>query len=265
MLLLRKILMQFIFPPGVIIIAILLLYFLLIYRKKKIATIFTVFLATLLFLLSSWLGELLFLKPLEDKYIFNSGISRDSVNFAHPVIVVLAGDLVTGSLLAGAGNAEVGEITLVRLLGAYFLYQKMECPILVSGGTVPGFAGNIPAADSMKQLLVDLGISAEDILKETQSSTTVENASFTLDLIRRYGFQEVILVTSAVHMPRAMFAFQNDDIVIFPAPVGFLYENIQPGIINLLPNSSSWGHNLRALHEWIGLLYYRIFKGNPSL
>jgi uncharacterized SAM-binding protein YcdF (DUF218 family) len=258
MLLLRKIFMQFIFPPGIIIIAILLLYFLLIYRKKKIATIFTVFLVTLLFLLSSWLGEHLFLKPLEDKYILNSDIFRDRVNFSHPLIVVLAGDLVTGSLSAGVGNAEVGEITLVRLLGAYFLYKKMECPILVSGGTVPGFAGNIPAADSMKQLLVDLGIPAEDIIKETQSSTTLENASFTMGLIRRYGFQEVILVTSAVHMPRAMFAFQNDDILIFPAPVDFLYENIHPGILNLLPNRSSWEHNLRALHEWIGLFYYKL-------
>ncbi len=258
--LLRKIVMQWILPPGLIIIAILLLYFLLILRKKKIAFIFTMFLVIFLFLFSSWVGEYLLLRPLEKRYIVNLNIFKDILPLNHPVIVVLAGDLVTGSFsaIANNNNAEVGEITQARLMGAYFLYQKIKCPILVSGGTVPGVGGDIPAAITMGRFLRDLGIPEVDIIEEDQSSTTLENAKFILDLIRRYGFQEVFLVTSAVHMPRAMLAFQYDNITIIPFPVNFLYENIQPGILDLLPNRSSWEHNLRALHEWIGLLYYKI-------
>ncbi|MBP8718016.1 MAG: YdcF family protein, partial [Candidatus Atribacteria bacterium] len=87
---------------------------------------------------------------------------------------------------------------------------------------------------------------------------TFENATFTMDMIRKQDFKEVILVTSAIHMPRAMFAFQNSDIPVIPYPVNFLYENISPGLLNIFPNRSSWEHNLRALHEWVGLLYYKL-------
>jgi len=254
----RKILISWLFPPGIIIIAILLLSLLFIFNKKKIATFLTLFLIAILFLLSSWLGEYILVKPLEDDYIFSPPILSDNYNLSNPIIVVLAGDMVNGSFKASEGNAEIGEVTLSRLVGAYFLYLKINCPFLVSGGTVPGFSGDIPAADVMQQFLIDLGVPEEDIYTETQSRSTIENATFTMDMIRKQNFQEVILVTSAIHMPRAMFAFQNSDIPVIPYPVNFLYENISPGLLNIFPNRSSWEHNLRALHEWVGLLYYKL-------
>ena len=258
LLLWRKILMQWFLPPGIIIIAILVLYFLLILKKKNIATIFMLFLIPFMFLFSSWLGECLFLRPLEDKFIQNEDLLKNSNELVNPIIVVLSGDSINRSLLTEEDNVEVGEITLARLIGAYFLYKEMGFPILVSGGTIPNIDGNTPAANTMKELLVKLGIPEEDVLIEGNSSTTLENAIFTMELIKKYNFQEVILVTSSVHMPRAMLAFKNLDVMIVPAPVNFLYEDMKPGILDILPNRGSWEHNLRALHEWIGLLYYKI-------
>ena len=250
--------MQWFLPPGVIIIAILLLYILLIFKKKKIATLFMLFLVFFLFLFSSWFGEYLFLRPLEERYILNRDISKESMNLTNPVIVVLSGDSITGSLLTGEENAEVGEITLARLMGAFFIYKETGSPILVSGGTIPGSGENIPAAGIMKEFLVRMEIPEENVLIEGNSSTTLENAIFTMELIKKYNFHEVILVTSAVHMPRAMLAFQNRDVKVVAAPVNFLYKVIQPDTLDIFPNRSSWEHNLRALHEWIGLLYYKI-------
>ena len=108
--------MQWFLPPGIIIIAILLLYILLIFKKKKIATFFVLFLVSFLFLFSYWFGEYLFLRPLEERYILNRDISKESMNLANPVIVVLSGDSITGSLLTGEENDEVGEITMARLM-----------------------------------------------------------------------------------------------------------------------------------------------------
>ncbi|HNR65205.1 MAG TPA: YdcF family protein [Atribacterota bacterium] len=260
LLLWRKILMQWIFPPGIIIIAILLLYFLLILRKKKAATIFLIFIVSLLFIFGSWFGEYLFLRPLEEKFILDSDLSGENISLKQPIIVVLSGDSSSGSLLTDECVSEVGEITLARLVGAYLLYKKIECPILVSGGIIPGIGEVTPAASIMGEVLMELGVTAENILKESKSSTTLENAEFTLNILTRLPFQEVILVTSAVHMPRAMLAFQNDVVTILPAPVNFLYEDKSPGVLDIFPNRSSWEHNLRAIHEWIGLIYYKIIK-----
>lgn len=256
----RGVLVQLIFPPGIIIIAILLFYILLVYKKKKIATFFMLFLVSFLLLFSSWMGEYLFLRPLEERYMVNKGIFKERMNFSNPVIVVLSGDSIIRGSLTEEVNTEVGEITLARLIGAYFLYKDIGCPIIVSGGIIPGVGDNISAASAMKELLVRLGVPEENILTEGRSTTTLENAIFTMDLIEKYNYQEAILVTSAVHMPRAILAFKNRGVAISPVPVNFLYKNIQPDILDILPNRSSWEHNLRALHEWVGLFYYRIIN-----
>ncbi len=257
----RKILMQWIFPPGIIIIAIFLLYVLLILRKKKAATILLIFLVSLLFILGTWFGEYLFLRPLEEKFILNPDLSGDNISLKQPIIVVLSGDSSSGNLLTDECVSEVGEISLARLIGAYLLYKKIECPILVSGGVIPGIGEVTPAASIMEEVLMELGVPAENILRESKSSTTLENAVFTLNMLTGFSFQEVILVTSAVHMPRAILAFQNDVLTILPAPVNFLYEDKSPGVLDIFPNRRSWEHNLRAIHEWIGLIYYKIIKG----
>lgn len=256
--LLQKILVQGIFPPGIIIILIILLYALLIFQKKKIATILTLFLVISLFLLGSWYGEYFLLRPLENKYTSGANIAGYLFNLSKPIIVVLSGNGNNVNQSTGSNNGEVGEITQSRLLGAYFLYQETHFPVLVSGGIAPGCSGDIASADQMERFLVKLGIPVQDIMKENRSGTTMENAIFVLDLMRTHHFEQAILVTSAVHMTRAMLAFQNDSIKVIPAPVNFLYENINPGILATLPNRSSWEHNLRALHEWAGIIYYKM-------
>lgn len=263
--LLRKIFMQWMFPPGIIIIAFMLLYFLLILRKKKIATFFMVFFVLILFLLSSWLGEYILLRPLEKRYLFNLDLSVDNPGFINPIIVVLSGDSGNRNILNSEINSDIGEITLSRLMGAFLFFKKFNYPILVSGGIAPDQNEEIPSAIAMKQLLVELGVPENNIITETQSRTTLENAIYTLDYVARSGYQEVLLVTSALHMPRAMLVFANARINIIPIPVNFLFNNEKPGILSIIPNRSSWEHNLRAWHEWIGLFYYKIIGGRLAV
>jgi len=248
-LLLRKIMMQFVFPPGSIILAVLLIYLLFLFNRKRLATCLTIFLVFFLFLFSSWLGEYILLRPLEDDYSALQEISNDKLNLSHPVMVVLGGGLIEDSLAEKTGKTEIG----------YGIYKKIKCPIWVSGGTVPGSGGETTSADVMEQVLLELGIPPGDIYKEGQSRTTFENAVLTLEEIKQQGYQEMILVTSAVHMRRSVRSFENDEVMIIPAPVNYLFENARAGILNILPNGISWDHNSRALHEWVGLLYYRLF------
>lgn len=260
-LLLRKIMMQLIFPPGGIIIAIFIIFLLFLFNRKKLATFLTILLIFFLFLFSSWFGEYILLRPLEDDYstLQEIEISNDNLKFSNPVIVVLGGGLVEDSLAEKTGKTEIGEVTLARLYGAYVIYQEIQCPIWVSGGSVPGYSGDVPSAEIMEEVLIKIGVPPDDIFQENESRTTFENAILTIENIKQQGYQEVILVTSALHMRRSVQSFENNEVTIIPAPVNYLFENTQPGLLNIFPNRFSWDYNLRAFHEWIGLLYYKIF------
>ena len=96
LLLIRKIIMQFLFPPGVVVVALLLILFL--FKRKKLATCFTILLVFFLLVFSSWIGEYFLLRPLEDDYHSLQGILSDDLNLSNPIIVVLGGDVVEDSL-----------------------------------------------------------------------------------------------------------------------------------------------------------------------
>ncbi len=254
-LLIRKIFMQLIFPPGGIILALLVIIIFLIFNKKKLASIVSFLLIAFLLFLSSWWGEYFLVKPLEDDYPFLQKETLETISLTNPLIVVLGGAVVEKSL---SGKTEIGNTTLSRLYGAYQIYQEITCPIWVSGGNVPGYSADTPASKIMLEILISLGIPADDIFIEDQSRTTMENALFALEEIKKQGYQEIILVTSATHMHRSVHSFENEEIKIIPAPVDYAFENTTPKILNILPNRYSWNNNLNALHEWIGLLYYKI-------
>ena len=252
--------MQWIFPPGGVIITVLLIFLFFHLGRKKIAACLTVCFLFFLFLFSTWFGEYILLRPLEDDYISFPAMSFDNSEFSKPIIVVLGGGLVENSLAESTGGTEIGEITLSRIYGAYRIYKILECPLWVSGGNVPGYSGDKPATDIMEQVLIELGVPLLVVYKESQSRTTLENAEFTLDELKQKGYQEIILVTSAVHMRRSVQVFENDVIRIIPAPVNYLFENSKPGILKIISNRFSWDYNLRALHEWVGLFYYKLLN-----
>ncbi|MFW6135180.1 MAG: YdcF family protein [Elusimicrobiota bacterium] len=256
--------MQLIFPPGGIILAIFLIFLLFLFNKKKLATFFAILLIFFLFLFSSWFGEYILLRPLEDDYSTLQKILNNKLNLSNPVIVVLGGGLIENSLAEKTGKPEIGEVTLARLYGAYGIYREIQCPIWVSGGSVPGYSGNVSSAEIMEEVLIKMGVSPNNVFQESESRTTYENAIFTIEEIRKQGYQEVILVTSALHMRRSVQSFESNKVTIIPAPVNYLFENTKPGLLNILPNRFSFEHNLRALHEWIGLLYYKIFYSSAS-
>lgn len=90
--------------------------------------------------------------------------------------------------------------------------------------------------------------------KEGESRTTWENAVYSIKLLKSQGFERIILITDAVHMKRSVVSFQDRGVEVVPYPSGYLYG--APSLTDWLPNSGSLNNNLRALHEWAGLVYY---------
>jgi lysophospholipase L1-like esterase len=78
--------------------------------------------------------------------------------------------------------------------------------ILVTGGFPKGTPCSV--ADSMRRLLVQLGVPADRIDVETAARSTWDNARFSDPILRRQGVTRIVLVTDMLHMRRAEACFR---------------------------------------------------------
>ena len=91
---------------------------------------------------------------------------------------------------------------------------------------------------------------------EPASLNTYENIQFSKSLLDRNG-AEVWLVTSALHMPRAMAVARKMGVPAVAYPCDFRAEE-RPHWRLWLPSNAGPAMLEEALHEWLGLLYYRL-------
>jgi uncharacterized SAM-binding protein YcdF (DUF218 family) len=106
------------------------------------------------------------------------------------------------------------------------------------------------------------------ILEESASRNSHENAAYTSRLLLAHNLHRILLVTSAMAMPRALAAFRHQGIDAIAAPTDFtsgLGEDSMGGLselevdaLELLPNSFSLEESSAALHEYMGLALYRL-------
>lgn len=61
----------------------------------------------------------------------------------------------------------------------------------------------------MRDLARLAGTPEDRILIETQASTTFQNARRSADIMRRHGWTRAVVVTDAMHIPRALLAFRG--------------------------------------------------------
>lgn len=181
------------------------------------------------------------------------------------VIVVLGGG--TESSDAPRPMTEVNSAG-DRVLYAAKLYHDGAAPvILVSGGNLEfSNARGATPAEEMTELLILTGVPEGAIWQQSNSQNTYEDAVYSAEILAENDISEVILVTSAMHMPRSKALFEQQGIQIIPAPVDFTITDqnwqstFRPGfdsfLIYLLPNASSLGLTTNVLKEYFGLLVY---------
>jgi uncharacterized SAM-binding protein YcdF (DUF218 family) len=155
-----------------------------------------------------------------------------------------------------------------RVLYAAKLYHDGAAPfILASGGNLDfNTARGATPAEEMTELLLLTGVPADSILQQEQSQNTYEDALYSAEILADRGITEIILVTSAMHMPRSRALFEEQGIDVIAAPVDFTItemnwqSNFKPEpeifLINLLPNASSLGLTTNVLKEYIGMFVY---------
>ena len=146
-----------------------------------------------------------------------------------------------------------------RVWHAARLYHAGKAPLVIlSGGKVVLNMELASQAETMKLFLVDLGVPESAILLEENSNNTYENALFSSQMLSALGLDSVLLVTSALHMRRALSASKAAGINAVPVATDFEAYPPEANLLSWLPSSGALNRSTLALHEWLGLLAYRI-------
>lgn len=146
------------------------------------------------------------------------------------------------------------EAAVDRVWHAAHLFRAGKAPrILVTGGNLPWAGIEQPEATVMAQLLEELGVPTTALVLEGHSRTTEQNRDNSLPILHQLGVKRILLVTSALHMPRAMRLFEATDLTVIPAPAdfeGFDRANAHP--LRWLPDAQALADSSRAYKEYLG-------------
>lgn len=214
-------------------------------------------LVSLLLMLTSPLVAHILVATLEGEHL-PSGLPGP---IANGTIVALGGGLRdSGSLRPSVELTE--ESMRQTACGADLYHHGITPSLLVTGGDARVFGSGPVEAAVMKEWAIRLGIPSDAIVTETQARTTYENAIRTKDLLGDRA--SIILVTSAIHMPRAAALFRAQGFDVLPYPCGFHERNrVAEGwdtisIFDVLPATWAFREISEAIEELAGIAVYRL-------
>ena len=248
---LTKLLTPFVLPPGIFLVVGLTGLLLGRRYRRTGVTLVAVSLISLWVLSTPMVGAAL-LRKLEIYPVAD----RAEIQAAQAV-VVLGGGRRTAAV--EYGGDVVGDRSLERLRYAAWLHRRTGLPLLVSGGRV---LTRGPSEASLMKTTLEEEFGVPVRWAEETGRNTAENAELSAKILRGDGIERVLLVSHAVHLPRAVPLFESEGLHVTPAPTGFVTP---PGsrhfVFDLLPRASALRMSARALHEYIGDLWYRLRYG----
>jgi uncharacterized SAM-binding protein YcdF (DUF218 family) len=131
--------------------------------------------------------------------------------------------------------------------------------ILISGGNGSLKSSELLEADFLYQEFLAMGVPARHLVVEKQSRNSYESAVAARPILDSLGAtQSCVLVTSALHMRRAMAAFEKAGIRPAPHVANFEVLESKLSIWSFIPNPrllDAWPYLLK---EMVGLAAYRI-------
>ena len=143
----------------------------------------------------------------------------------------------------------------MRVDTAAQLYLAGRAPkVVLSGGALEG---DVSEARGMAHAIRQQGVPENALILENSSRTTYENAALTEDTLKSRGIGKVLLVTSALHMPRAMAAFSKQGVEAIAAPAPPQIVAPTDGSLSLwMPDQRTFDASRSIIKEYAGLFVY---------
>ncbi len=245
--LLKKIISTFIMPINIVIILLILS---ILYFQKRPSTSFKCLISAFLLLVLSSMPVVSdhLMVSIEDNY---EAFTRSSKPVDY--IIVLGGWHQRNDTLPVTNQLSVDSLQrLVEVIRIYKLHP--EAKIITSGHHNTDTVSN---AQKMKMALVLLGLPEQKIITENFPKDTEEEAQL---ISPRVLGSNVVLVTNADHMPRAIKYFQTQGVEPIPAPTGHWVKNINspkswnyyiPSSKKLQQTTVAWYENLGRFVQWL--------------
>jgi uncharacterized SAM-binding protein YcdF (DUF218 family) len=241
-------------PPGSIIIIGCIAFF-CSFAWRKVANFLLVTAIIILYILSIPYTPVELAKPLQIYPAINvDKIYKNNYTDADTAIVVLSGGRYFNAPEYGGDTAST--ISLLRLRYAAKLHQATNLPILISGGA-QSFGAKADA--QLMEEALEQGFQTKAKWLESRSANTWQNANYSVKILKMNHIKRILLVTSAIHMRRSVFAFQNQGIEVIPAPTYFIQQpNLGASIYQLMPNRFAFFTSTQCLYEYLGLIWYYV-------
>lgn len=227
-----------------------------LYRLKflKLSKLLVVLAFVQLFLfgvspISIWLT-----RNLEQQYPI---LEYNDLLYSNIPVVVLGGGHINDSTLSPVNKLHLSSLS--RLVAGIELYKKDTSNIMVFTGY--SSTKSMPAATVLANASVVLGVAQKDTITLISPSNTWEEA---IEFKKRFPkIKKIFLVTSALHMPRAMETFEYQNLNPIAVPTDFLVKREpKKSIYSWFPSWRKLEMTQRALHEYLGIWYYRWIKHN---
>ena len=246
---LKKFITPFLLPPGIVVL-ILVGYGVRCCRRRRYGTGCMILLpGVVLWLLATVPVSSMLMRGLEERVAIPRPLRGD--------VIILLGGGINGSVPDLTGTGTPSEEMSCRILTAVRAQRQLGVPVIVSGGAV--FAGQPAEAPVVRRFLLDLGVPAGQVIVEARSRDTRENARYCREILAGSGFTRPLLVTSAYHMPRALRAFRAVGVTVTPLPAQFATGGDKPSLwVQWLPDANALHRSSQALHEYLGLFWYRL-------
>ena len=233
-------------PPLSLVI--LLAVGLFFYRRRPRLAMSLILVSTCaLYTLSTpWMGGLL-QKSLE----IGPAVRPDALASAEAIVVLGGGRRLNSTEY---GGDTLNSTSLERLRYAAHLQRASGLPLLVTGGKPSG--GSRSEGQIMQQALEnEYGIRPQWV--ETHALTTWDNARLSAPLLRQAGINRIVLITHAWHLRRAAPLFEAQGLTVIPAGTQFSSARVE-SIFDLLPTPAGLRSSAFALHEWLGIVWYKL-------
>jgi uncharacterized SAM-binding protein YcdF (DUF218 family) len=175
--------------------------------------------------------------PLENRFAF----SQPKAHVPPDGIIVLGGD-------TGAG------IRALAVLSQNFPNARL---------TLSGYGEITDSGEHPLKRFARLGGDPARVNMETRSRTTAENALYSAALLKPKRSERWLLLTSALHMPRAVGCFRAAGFQVEPYPMEFRMP-LHP-FAAFAPGSEALTLLDKAAKEWIGLVAYRLMGKTDAL
>lgn len=189
------------------------------------------------------------IRPLEERFARPATMPRDVST------IIMLGGATSGRVSTRRQVAELTEAgdRLTETLRLAQLYPQAR--IVLSGGSGLMVDDGESEALTARRFFIGLGVEPSRLVLEGESRNTDENAENTLAMLGEVT-GNVMLVTSAFHMPRSVGIFRTSGLEVIAWPTDYRSTGAESFGLDVVNPAVNVVTTSVAMKEWIGLVVY---------